>query len=212
MDPATIGLLITIAPTVLDLLFGHGHHIKDQELTQNLKDMYGYGLEGYGLYGQGYRYPPIEGYYDEPITIGKVQKEGSRFGQEIKRYPPKIDDRWVAAYLLNKRIAARNKWREYATKALQEASKQYLEDLKTKSPNDYAKAIENRQRREARKGRIPLPLRSAEAQRLLDELQKLEDVELLARYYHGRKPGRISKKTKEKYPKLLETLKGMAKK
>jgi hypothetical protein len=113
---------------------------------------------------------------------------------------------------LNKRIAARNKWREYATKALQEASKQYLEDLKTKSPDDYAKAIENRQRREARKGRIPLPLRSAEAQRLLDELQKLEDVELLAHYYEGRKPGRISKKTKEKYPKLLEILKGTTKK
>jgi predicted NodU family carbamoyl transferase len=113
---------------------------------------------------------------------------------------------------LNKRIAARNKWREYATKALQEASKQYLEDLKAKSPDDYAKAIENRQRRETRKERIPLPLRSAEAQRLLDEMQKLEDVELLAHYYHGRKPGRISKKTKTKYPKLLETLKEMAKK
>jgi hypothetical protein len=25
MDPATIGLLISIAPTVLDLLFGEGH-------------------------------------------------------------------------------------------------------------------------------------------------------------------------------------------
>jgi hypothetical protein len=47
MDPATIGLLISIAPTVLDLLFGRGHHIKDQALIQNLKDMYGYGLEGY---------------------------------------------------------------------------------------------------------------------------------------------------------------------
>jgi hypothetical protein len=55
--------------------------------------MYGYGLEGYGLYGQGYRYPPVERYYDEPIMIGKVQKEGSsRLGQEIKRYPTKIDD------------------------------------------------------------------------------------------------------------------------
>jgi hypothetical protein len=120
MDPATIGLLISIAPTVLDLLFGRGHHIKKEELIQNLKDMYGYGLEGYGLYGQGYRYPHVEGYYDEPIVVGKVQKEGSsHLGQEIKRYAPKIDDRWVAAYLLNKRIAARNKWREYATKALQ---------------------------------------------------------------------------------------------
>jgi peptidoglycan biosynthesis protein MviN/MurJ (putative lipid II flippase) len=48
MNPATIGLLISIAPTVLDLLFGRGHHIKDQALIQNLKTMYGYGLEGYG--------------------------------------------------------------------------------------------------------------------------------------------------------------------
>jgi hypothetical protein len=54
MDPATIGLLISMAPAVLDLLFGRGHHIKKEELIQNLKDMYGYGLEGYGLYGQGY--------------------------------------------------------------------------------------------------------------------------------------------------------------
>jgi hypothetical protein len=97
-------------------------------------------------------------------------------------------------------------------KSSSKASKQYLEDLKTKSPNDYAKAIENRQRREARKGQVPLPLRSPEAQRLLDELNKLDDVDLLAHYYTGRKPGRISKKTKEKYPKLLEIVKGTAKK
>jgi DNA-binding HxlR family transcriptional regulator len=90
--------------------------------------MYGYGLEGYGLYGQGYRYPPVEGYYDEPIIIGKIQK-GPRSGQEIKRYPPKISDRWVATYLLNKRLAAKNKWREYATKALQEASKKYQKEV-----------------------------------------------------------------------------------
>jgi hypothetical protein len=30
MDPATIGLLISIAPTVLDLLFGHGNIIKQE--------------------------------------------------------------------------------------------------------------------------------------------------------------------------------------
>jgi hypothetical protein len=204
MDPATISLLISIAPTVLDLLFGRGYHIKDQARIQNLKDMYGYGLEGYGYAGEGFRYPPVEGYYDEPITVATIQKEGPRKGMEIKRYPPKIDDRWVAAYLLNKRIAARNAWREYATKALQEASKQYLEDLKTKSPEAYARAVENRQRREARKGRVPIPLRSAEGKRLLDELEKLKDEELLARYYHGRRPGKIPKKIRTKYPQLLE--------
>jgi hypothetical protein len=57
MDPATIGLLISIAPTVLDLLFGQGH-IKKSLGHQNYPDnMYGYSLEGYGMLGEGYRYP-----------------------------------------------------------------------------------------------------------------------------------------------------------
>jgi hypothetical protein len=72
MDPATIGLLISIAPTVLDLLFGRGH-IKESSRQQRypLENMYGYGLEGYGMYGQGYRYPrrrrklPVETYYPQ---------------------------------------------------------------------------------------------------------------------------------------------------
>jgi phage shock protein A len=64
---------------------------------------------------------------------------------EIKRYIPKVDDRWVAAYLLNKRIAA-SKWREYATAALQEASKKYLEDLKAKDPEAFARAIAERKK------------------------------------------------------------------
>jgi hypothetical protein len=55
MDPATIGLLISIAPTVLELLFGRGSVIKHELILENPKEMYGYGLEGYG-----YRYPPIE--------------------------------------------------------------------------------------------------------------------------------------------------------
>jgi hypothetical protein len=204
MDPVTIGLLISIAPTVLDLLFGRGHHIKDQALIQNLKTMYGYGLEGYGYAGEGFRYPPVQGYYDEPVTIATVQKEGPRKGMEIKRYLPKVDDRWVAAYLLNKRIAARNKWREHATEALQEASKRYLEDLKAKDPEAFTRAVAQKEKRVARKDRIPLPLRSAEGKRLLDELQKLKDEELLAHYYTGRKPGKIPKKIRTKYPQLLE--------
>jgi hypothetical protein len=143
MDPATIGLLISIAPTVLDILFGRGNVIKHEsvpkrhvqrtilenpESNRRLRSenkMYGYGLEGYG-----YRYPPIEGYYEEPIVLGKVQKEGPRKELPIKRYLPKGDERWMAAYILNERAAKKNKWRDYATKALREASKQYLEDLK----------------------------------------------------------------------------------
>jgi hypothetical protein len=211
MDPATIGLLISIAPTVLDLLFSRGHHIKDQALIQNLKTMYGYGLEGYGYAGEGFRYPHTEGYYDEPITIATVQKEGPRKGMEIKRYVPKVDDRWVAAYLLNERIAKRNPWRKYATEALREASKRYFEDLKKESPEAYARAVAEKEKRSTRK-RIPLPLRSPEGQRLLDELSKLKDEELLAHYYYGRKPGKIPKKIRTKFPTLLEMTKELAKK
>jgi hypothetical protein len=151
MDPATIGLLISIAPTVLDLLFGRGHHIKDQALIQNLKTMYGYGLKGYGYAGKGFRYPPVQGYYDEPVTIATVQKEGPRKGMEIKRYLPKVDERWVAVYLLNKRIAAKNEWRKYATEVLQKASKRYLEDLKKDSPESYARAIEQKEKKSSKK-------------------------------------------------------------
>jgi hypothetical protein len=211
IDPATIGLLISIAPTVLDLLFGRGHYIKNQALIQNLKAMYGYGLEGFGYNeGEGFRYPPIEEYYDEPTTTATVQKEGPRKGMEIKRYLPKVDDRWVAAYLLNKRLAAKNEWRKYATRALQEASKRYLEDLKTKDLGAYTRAIEKKKKREARKGRIPLPLRSAEAKKLLTALQDLDDEALLTHYYFGRKPGKIPKKIRTKYPLLVGRTKELA--
>jgi hypothetical protein len=203
MDPATIGLLISIAPAVLDLLLGRGHHLKKEERIQNLQDMYGYGLEGYGLYGQGYRYPHIEGYYDEPIETGTIQK-GPRAGQKLQRYPPKVDDRWIAAYLLNKQLAAKNEWRKYATRALQEASNQYLKDLKAKDPNAYAKAIENRKRRETRKGQLPLALRSAEAQKLLNDLQGLSEADLIRHYYSGHK---IRKKTRSKLAQLEELAK-----
>jgi hypothetical protein len=202
MDPATIGLLISIAPTVLDLLFGRGHHIKEEQRIQNLKDMYGYGLEGYGLYGRGYRYPHVEGYYDEPIETGTIQK-GPRAGQKLQRYAPKVDQRWVAAYLLNEKLAKQNPWREYATKALHEASKQYLEDLKAKDPAAYKIAIENKQRRQARKGQLPLALRTAEAKKMYDELKELEFPDLIRRYYGERK---IRKKTREKLAKLEQLL------
>jgi hypothetical protein len=202
MDPATIGLLISIAPAVLDLLFGRGHHIKKEERIQNLKGMYGYGLEGYGLYGRGYRYPHVEGYYDEPIETGTIHV-GPRAGQKLQRYPPKVDDRWIAAYLLNKRLAAKNKWREYATKALQEASNKYLEDLKKENENAYKQAIMNRERREARKKHLPLALRTAEAQKLLKDLEGLPEAGLIRRYYAGEK---LRKKVREKLAQLEQPL------
>jgi type I site-specific restriction-modification system R (restriction) subunit len=110
---------------------------------------------------------------------------------------------------LNKRLAAKNKWREYATKALREASKQYqkevIEPLKD-SPNEedqkrYKKIIENMHKREARKNLLPLALRSEEAKKLLDELNKLSDVELLEHYYAGLKP---KKKKKSKLAELAK--------
>jgi hypothetical protein len=192
MDPATIGLLISIAPTVLDLLFGRGNVIKHEFILENPKEMYGYGLEGYG-----YRYPPIEGYYyEEPITLGTFTRCRLK-GKPIKRYPPKVDEKWVAAYLLNKLAAKENKWREFATKALRQASKEYqdyLETLKNSPKREdreaYVKAVLNRRRKEARKGQLPLALRSAEGKKLFDELSKIKDdkEKLLQIYYKGKKP------------------------
>jgi hypothetical protein len=187
MDPATIGLLISIAPTVLDILFGRGNVIKHESILENPQEMYGYGLEGYG-----YRYPKIEEYYEEPITLGTITR-GPLVGKPIKRKIPKVDEHWIAAYLLNKKYTA-NKWREFATKALRQASKEYeeyLENLKKSLNREdqlaYAKAILNKERREARKGKLPLALRSEEAKKLFEQMENLPKEELLKRYYSGRK-------------------------
>jgi hypothetical protein len=48
-------------------------------------------------------YPPIEGYYyDEPIILGTISK-GPLAGKPLRKYPPKVDERWMAAYILNER-------------------------------------------------------------------------------------------------------------
>jgi hypothetical protein len=156
MDPATIGLLTSIAPTVLDLLFGRGSDIKHEIILENPGKMYSYGLEGYG-----YRYPKIEGYYyEEPITLGTFTR-GRLACKPIKRYPPKVDEKWVAAYLLNKLAAKENKWREFATKALRQASEDYAKYLETlkNSPNEkdqlaYVRAVLNRRRKRSKKRTI----------------------------------------------------------
>jgi hypothetical protein len=94
MDPATIGLLISIAPTVLDLLFGQGH-IKDSSRQQRypLENMYGYGLEGYGMYGQGYRYPRRR----RRLTVETY-------------YPEAVHPDLVRAAVFNRAVAKRNDW------------------------------------------------------------------------------------------------------
>jgi hypothetical protein len=187
MDPATIGLLISIAPTVLELLFG-GSVIKHEMLLENTKEnpkeMYGYGLEGYG-----YRYPRIEEYYEEPIKLGTVTK-GRRKGKDILRYPPKVDKKWVAAYLLNKQTAEENKWRKYAKEALQKASEEYFNKeilpLKEKNPDAYARALQNKLRRMKRE-KLPLALRTPEGQKLYEELKQYEkDKAKLREIYYGK--------------------------
>jgi hypothetical protein len=188
MDPATIGLLISIAPTVLELLFG-GSVIKHETLLENPEKMYGYGLEGYGLEGYGYRYPPIQGYSEQGMELGTVKK-GPRKGMTIKRYPPLIDERWVAAYLLNKQIAGKNKWREYATKALQQASDEYFNKeilpLRDKNPEAFARALQNRIRKR-KKDKLPLALRSPHGQSIYNRLlQYKDDTAKLREIYYGK--------------------------
>jgi hypothetical protein len=207
MDPATIGLLISIAPTVLELLFGRGNsNIKHEMLLENIKEntkenpkeMYGYGLEGYG-----YRYPPIEGYYEEPIVLGSVTK-GPRKGLQIKRYPPKVDKKWVATYLLNKNFGA-NRWREIAKKYLQAASEAYLAELKDTDKEAYARAILNQQKRKAKKDKLPLALRTPEGQKLYEELKQFEkDKEKLRQIYYG-KPKK-ERKRKALTPEEIEAI------
>jgi uncharacterized small protein (DUF1192 family) len=97
MDPATIGLLISIAPTVLDLLFGQGH-IKESSRQQRypLENMYGYGLEGYGMYGQGYRYPRRR----REVTVSTF-------------YPLEVQPNLIRAAVFNRAIAKKNDWIEH---------------------------------------------------------------------------------------------------
>jgi hypothetical protein len=89
MDPATIGLLISIAPTVLDLLFGQGH-IKESSRQQRypLENMYGYGLEGYG-----YRYLRRR----RKLTVETY-------------YPPETETGLIRAAVFNRAIAKKNDW------------------------------------------------------------------------------------------------------
>jgi hypothetical protein len=191
MDPATIGLLISIAPTILDLLFGRGNIIKHETLLENPERMYGYGLEGYG-----YRYPPTLGYYEEPIVVGTIT-QGPFKGFPIRRYVPKVDQKWIAAYFLNKKIAGQNRWLAKAKEALQKASQEYLAELQKTDPKAYDEAMKAREKRLAKKGQLPLPLRAPQIKSLYDELYKIKDDEENLRqiYYSGQRVPRKKKKT-----------------
>jgi hypothetical protein len=126
MDPTTIGLLISITPTVLDLLFGQGH-IKESFRQQRhpFENMYGYGLEGYG-----YRYP----------------KRKRRLAVETY-YPENVYPDVIRAATFNHALARKNPWIEHLEKSqfydkvrqlLQEARKTY----KPKDPAKRAKVLD----------------------------------------------------------------------
>jgi uncharacterized small protein (DUF1192 family) len=125
MDPATIGLLISIAPTVLDLLFGRGH-IKESFRQQRypLENMCGYGLEGYG-----YRYPKRR----RKLTVQTF-------------YSPEVQPDVIRAATFNRSIAKKNPWIQHLEKShfydkvrklLQKARANY----KPKDPEKRAKVL-----------------------------------------------------------------------
>jgi hypothetical protein len=99
MDPATIGLLISIAGTVLDLLFGQGYHtLNVQDVQEKLRQMYGYGLEGYGMYGEGEGYPRRRRVVETAFAL------------------PETKQAYFRAAIFNKALAEKNPWVEFLRK------------------------------------------------------------------------------------------------
>jgi hypothetical protein len=197
MDPATIGLLISIAPTVLDLLFGHGvtfghvrrtNIIKHETLLENPSDrssrtkynkMYGYGLEGYG-----YRYPPLpEEFIGLPIQ--------TKYGIVVRhvRLPSK---KWAAAYFLNKKAVANNKWVKFLQSKMDELRKEYY--LK----KGYA---EEKIPQKIKRMRHKLMYEAIKQIPELAPLETLSEEDLLKIYYEGVLP---RKREKTKVSKTLE--------
>jgi hypothetical protein len=171
MDPATIGLLISIAPTVLDILFGHGKNAIKQETFP--KKMYGY---GYGLEGYGYRYPPL------PDQFAGVPIQ-TKYGIVVKpvRIPTK---KWAAAYFLNKKAVENNPWVIFMRKKMDALRDEYYKEQGKAAP---AKVQRTRHKL------------MAEAIKRIPELAALEGLsidDLIKAYYEGTVPPR--RKPKEK--------------
>jgi hypothetical protein len=226
MDPATIGLLISIAPSILELLFGKGtsdNNIKHKLSLENSKEMYGYGLEGYGLddYGLGFRYPTVP--YIE-VKIPRKSKTGTDY--QITRKIPQPDEKWIATYLLNtqkKPPRRQTKWMDFVKQAIQQAKvnyDNYLNDLKKTDKEAYDKLMKNRKMREARKQELPLAIRLAPgALELYNQFKDLPPEELLGKYYLEEEKRRIPKKYRQivlavkqgqKPPTFEEALKALA--
>jgi hypothetical protein len=119
MDPATIGLLISIAPTVLELLLGRGNIIKHEMLLENPKEMYGYGLEGYG-----YRYPRRR----RQMTVSTYY------------YPGELQDEYIKAAVFNKAIASENPWIKFLRqKGFYDEIRKKLRELRETYKNEVKK-------------------------------------------------------------------------
>jgi hypothetical protein len=118
MDPATIGLLISIAPTVLDLLFGSGRHLNTSLLEKTPMYGYGYGMEGYGLEGLGYRRPRRE------RTVQTFYKD------------PKVREKYFKHAVFNKAIVTKNPWVDFLRKR---GVYKQISDLLRSAREDYRK-------------------------------------------------------------------------
>jgi hypothetical protein len=207
MDPATIGLIISIAPTILDLLFGDGNHnifSRIPKMSITCYGIYGYG-EGLDE-GEGFPYPELMG-PAQPVIIKKgVRNPRTGAVFDIKRYVKPPDEVWAVTYYLNKKGMEKNKWIGYATKALQEARKQYYADeigaaeaagdaVRTEAlRKKFAEGPKKRTRHGLQLRLLPPEVR-----------QKYEGMtyeQLLPLYYEkaGKKP---TSKTRKKYAQIL---------
>jgi hypothetical protein len=173
MDPATIGLLISMAPTVLDLLFGEGH-IKESLHPQRIssKDMLAYGLEGYG---EGYRYPPPS----ETFALLPLQTSS---GKIIQRAIPVPTKKWAAAYFLNKRAVAKNPWVSFMRSKMGELRDEYYREVKKEKAPPRVERIRHR-----------LMLEAIRRSPDLAPIENLSDEDLINLYYEGRIPPRRKK-------------------
>jgi hypothetical protein len=208
MDPVTIGLLISIAPTVLDLLFGHGHHIKDQALIQNLKTMYGYGFEGFGYEGEGYRYPPLSRDSKNLMLTTVQTKRGP-----IQVLVPKPTRQWAAAYQLNIRQKP-NPWVEFMRGKIKALLDEYYKtQLAQPELTEEDRAILEYKRTTPVEKRPRHKRLAAVAKRLYPDLETLPEEQLLYEYYLSPAIGEVHKIRGEKARrKARERLLALAKK
>jgi hypothetical protein len=127
--------------------------------------MLAYGLEGYG---EGYRYPPLTG----PNVV--MPYETSRgVIQKAIQVPSK---KWAAAYFLNKRAVANNKWVNFMRSKMDDLRKEYYQKQGKEVP-ERVERIRHKLMFEAIR-RIPE----------LAALEGLSEDDLIKAYYEGAVP------------------------